>query len=160
MSGRRARIRRTAAPTTLRGPSSRSPSRSPTTHPSPARRSTRSRRSSTWCMAGSGAPRSSRRRHSSTPCSSREIRRASSWPSDRWKPWPVVVSVTKSEAASTATRSTPAGWFRTSRRCSTTTRSCSAPTCVVGDVPQTTTPASEPSSSAPPTGSSSSSNVR
>ena len=50
-------------------------------------------------------------------CSTRPARR-----------WPAAGSTTSSAAASRATRSTPAGWCRTSRRCSTTTPSCSGST--------------------------------
>ena len=50
-------------------------------------------------------------------CSTRPARR-----------WPAAASTTSSAAASRATPSTAAGWCRTSRRCSTTTPSCSAST--------------------------------
>jgi uncharacterized protein YyaL (SSP411 family) len=43
-------------------------------------------------------------------------------------PWRTAASTTRSAAASTATPSTSAGWCRTSRRCSTTTRSSPART--------------------------------
>ena len=46
--------------------------------------------------------------------------------------WPAAASTTSSAAASRATPSTRRGWCRTSRRCSTTTPSCSASTPRVG----------------------------
>ena len=47
-------------------------------------------------------------------------------------PWPRAASTTTSAAASPATRSTSAGWCRTSRRCSTTRRCWPACTCTPG----------------------------
>ncbi len=44
-----------------------------------------------------------------------------------WR-WPAAASTTRSGEGSRATPSTPAGWCRTSRRCSTTTPSCSVST--------------------------------
>ena len=46
--------------------------------------------------------------------------------------WPRAASTTRSAAGSRATRSTRTGSFRTSRRCSTTTRCLRAPTCTPG----------------------------
>ena len=46
----------------------------------------------------------------------------------RWRRWRPAACTTRSAAASTATRSTPAGSCRTSRRCSTTTRCSRAST--------------------------------
>ena len=56
-------------------------------------------------------------RRGAVGCSTRPARR-----------WPAAGSTTSSAAASRATRWTPAGWCRTSRRCSTTTPSCSGST--------------------------------
>ena len=46
--------------------------------------------------------------------------------------WPAAASTISSAAASRATRPTACGWCRTSRRCSTTTRSSPASTCTRG----------------------------
>ena len=50
--------------------------------------------------------------------------------------WPGAASTTSWPAGSRATASTPAGWCRTSRRCSTTTRCCWARTPTGGGGPQ------------------------
>ena len=46
-----------------------------------------------------------------------------------WNGWPRAASTTRSAGGSRATPSTRTGWFRTSRRCSTTTRCSRGPTC-------------------------------
>ena len=61
-------------------------------------------------------------------------RGARRWSSARWTGWPREACTTSSAAASTATRSTPAGSCRTSRRCCTTTRCSCPPTCTAGSV--------------------------
>ena len=50
----------------------------------------------------------------------------------RWRRWPAPARTTSSPVASPGTPSTPAGWCRTSRRCSTTTPSWPASTCTGG----------------------------
>ena len=50
----------------------------------------------------------------------------------RWRRWPAPARTTSSPAASPGTPSTPAGWCRTSRRCSTTTPSWPGCTCTGG----------------------------
>ena len=50
--------------------------------------------------------------------------RRSRWPRRRSTRWPAAGCTTSWPAASPGTRWTPRGWCRTSRRCSTTTRSC------------------------------------
>ena len=96
----------------------------------PAARSTPpSRRSSapTTRRTAAGAPRrSSRSPPRSSSCSGAASAR---WRSRRCAGWPAAGSTTRSAAASRATRSTPAGSSRTSRRCSTTTRCSPARTC-------------------------------
>ena len=54
------------------------------------------------------------------------------WPGARSRRWPTAASTTSSAAGSIATRPTPAGWCRTSSRCSTTTRSSRGSTCTPG----------------------------
>ena len=78
---------------------------------------------------GSAEPRSSRRPRRSSCCSGAAKR---SWLRRRSTAWPWAECTTSSAAASTATRWTIAGSCRTSRRCSTTTRSSSPPTCTAG----------------------------
>ena len=51
--------------------------------------------------------------------------------------WPAAASTTSSPAASPATASTPPGWCRTSRRCSTTTRCCCGCTRTGRGAPET-----------------------
>ena len=53
----------------------------------------------------------------------------------RSRRWPAAGCTTSSPAASPGTRSTRRGWCRTSRRCSTTTRSCCGSTCTRGGRP-------------------------
>ena len=60
-------------------------------------------------------------RHAARTGRSDALRMVGGTPARRW---PAAASTTSSPAASRATRSTPAGWCRTSRRCSTTTRCC------------------------------------
>ena len=97
------------------------------TRPSAASPATTSRPS-----AASARPRSSRpRRRSSSSCDAAAPRR-SGWSGARSTGWPQAASTTSSAAASTATRSTHAGSCRTSRRCSTTTRSSSRRTSTPG----------------------------
>ena len=58
--------------------------------------------------------------------------------------WPAAGCTTSSAAASPATPSTPAGWCRTSRRCSTTTPSCCGCTPTSGARPATRSRAGSP----------------
>ena len=76
--------------------------------------------------AGSAARRSSRRRWCWSSCSAhgRPTRDARDGRRDAARRWPAAGSTTSSAAGSPATASTPTGWCRTSRRCSTTTRCC------------------------------------
>jgi hypothetical protein len=60
------------------------------------------------------------------------ILRRYTWSPRRWRPWPGVACTTNSAAGSTATPSTITGWSPTSRRCSTTTPSWPACTCMPG----------------------------
>ena len=87
------------------------------------------------------APRSSRPRWCWSSCSGTPRgpapRTRPGWPTGRCARWPAAACTTSSPAASRATRSTTAGWCRTSRRCSTTTRSCSASTPAGGGRPAT-----------------------
>ena len=78
--------------------------------------------------AASAARRSSRRRWCSSSCCARRGERAEMLPTRPWRRWRAAGSTTSSAAASRATPSTRSGWCRTSRRCSTTTPSCSAST--------------------------------
>ena len=50
-------------------------------------------------------------------------RRAPDGDASRWRRWPAAACTISSPAGFTATRPTPPGWCRTSRRCSTTTAS-------------------------------------
>ena len=52
-----------------------------------------------------------------------------------WRRWPAAACTTSSAAASPATGSTPTGWCRTSRRCSTTTRCWPGSTRTCGAAP-------------------------
>ena len=76
--------------------------------------------------AAGAARRSSRPRRRSSSCSGAASAR---WRCTRCARWPAAACTTRSAAASRATRSTPAGSSRTSRRCSTTTRCSPARTC-------------------------------
>ena len=89
----------------------------------PARR-LRPRERRLWTCAE--VPAAFSARASAAPAASARCRSA------RSRRWPAAESTTRSGAASPATRSTPPGRCRTSRRCSTTTRSWSAPTCTAG----------------------------
>ena len=75
--------------------------------------------------AGSAARRSSRRRWCWNSCSATtsgpDRRPRCGWPRAPARRWPAAACTTSSAAGSPGTRSTPAGWSRTSRRCSTTT---------------------------------------
>ena len=87
-----------------------------------ARRSSRRRRCWRRCCAATSAPATSRRW------------RRSNAPARRWR---AAASTTSSPADSPATASTPPGWCRTSRRCSTTTRCCCGPTRTGRGAPET-----------------------
>ena len=78
----------------------------------------------------SAARRSSRRHRSWSSCCATASARCRSRRCARWR---AGASTTSSAAAFTATRSTPRGRCRTSRRCSTTTRCWRAPICTRTD---------------------------
>src|SRR2546430_1800930 len=79
----------------------------------------------TGAVAGAhtSAPGHRCRRPSSAIPAARATRTRSPWRRRRSSAWPRAASTTSSAAASTATRPTPSGACRTSRRCSTTTHS-------------------------------------
>ncbi len=85
---------------------------------SAARRSSRRR----WCWSSCCATTSAPATRAGAPHGRRR----------RSRRWPAAACTTSSPAGSRATRSTAAGWCRTSRRCSTTTRCCCACTCTGG----------------------------
>ena len=115
-----------------RRPRSRRPGGASTRRRSTRRVGAAARAATTPSTAASAARRSSRpRRRSSSCCGAASAR----WRSTRCARWPAAASTTSSAAASPATRSTPAGSSRTSRRCSTTTRCSPAPTCTPGRSP-------------------------
>ena len=101
----------------------------------------RLRSSTTTRAAGSAARPSSRRRWCSssccatTPAPARPTR--SRWRAAPARRWPAAGCTTSSAAASPGTPSTPTGWCRTSRRCSTTTPSCCGCTPTSGARPAT-----------------------
>ena len=98
---------------------------SPRCATTPWRRCCRTRTSS---AAASAARRSSHRRRCWRRCCATTNAPATSCPPRRWsapaRRWPAAASTTSWPAGSPATASTPRGWCRTSRRCSTTTPYC------------------------------------
>ena len=76
------------------------------------------RRAEVPAVDGAGVPAAPPRAHRRRPSALRDGRAR---PARRW---PAAACTTSSPAASPATASTRAGWCRTSRRCSTTTRCC------------------------------------
>ena len=105
-------------------------------------------RRTTRPAAGSVERPSSRRRWCSssccatTPAPARPTR--SRWPAAPARRWPAAGCTTSSAAASPGTPSTPTGWCRTSRRCSTTTPCCCGCTPTCGARPATPSPAGSP----------------
>ena len=115
----------------------------------PTRRCRRWRRTTTRRAAGSAARRSSRRRWCWSSCSATTRAPA---PSARAgdgrrapaRRWPAAACTTSSAAGSPGTRSTPTGWCRTSRRCSTTTPCWPGSTRTCGAGPASRWPAGWP----------------
>ena len=109
------------------------------------RRCRRSTATTTRPTAGSAARRSSRRRWCWSSCSATTSgpgpRPRCGWPRAPARRWPAAACTTSSAAGSPGTRSTPAGWSRTSRRCSTTTPCWLASTRTCGGGPAPSWPA-------------------
>ena len=110
----------------------------------------------------SAAPRSSRPPCSWSSCSVTTPAPATRvrwrWRRRRAPPWPAAASTTSWPAGSHGMRSTSPGWYRTSRRCSTTTLSSCASTRTGGARPGRPSPSASPAR--PPTSCSASSGRR